>query len=67
MKKRESKSQAFTDNPFEYEFMYVPLGENGVYKYIDSWYGFSVNKYSDNLDYAVEFMSKIQKLKTMHQ
>lgn len=56
MKKRESKSQAFTDNPFEYEFMYVPLGENGVYKYIDSWYGFSVNKYSDNLDYAVEFM-----------
>ncbi len=29
-KKRESKSETFSANPFTYEYMYVPLGEEGV-------------------------------------
>ena len=56
MKKRESKSETFSANPFEYEFIFSPLGDNGVYEYIEPWYGFSVNKNSSNLDYAIEFV-----------
>lgn len=56
MKKRESKSEAFTKNPFDYQFIYVPFGDKGGYEYMESWNGFSVNKDSDNKDYAVEFM-----------
>ncbi len=56
MKKRESKSETFTKNPFDYQFVYIPLGDEGGYEYMESWSGFSVNKDSDNKDYAVEFM-----------
>lgn len=56
MKKRESKSEAFSAAPFTYEFIFCPMGDNGVYDYIDPWYGFSVNKNSDVYDYAVEFL-----------
>ena len=56
MKKRESKSGAFSANPFEYEFMFAPVGDNGVYEYIEPWYGFAVNKDSNSLDYAEEFL-----------
>lgn len=56
MKKRESKSEAFTAAPFEYKFMFVPLGDSGVYEYREPWFGFSVNKDSDVYDYAVEFV-----------
>lgn len=56
MKKRESKSEAYTAAPFEYEFMYVPIGDNGAYAYQEPWYGFSVNKNSEGKDYAVEFI-----------
>lgn len=56
MKKRESKSEAFTKNSFEYEFRYAPMGDKGVYAYTEPWYGFSVNKNSKNKDYAIEFM-----------
>ena len=31
MKKRESKSEAFSANPFEYEFTFAPMGDNGIY------------------------------------
>ena len=56
MKKRESKSEAFTANPFDYQFMYVPMGDDGVYAYTEPWYGFSVNKNSEQKDLAVEFL-----------
>lgn len=56
MKKRESKSEAFTANPFTYKFMYAPLSDQGVYDYEEPWYGFSVSKDSDNKDYAIEFL-----------
>lgn len=57
MKKRESKSEAYSANPFEYEFVNVPLGDNGVYDYEEPWYGFSVSMKSKNIDYAVEFLN----------
>lgn len=56
MKKRESKSETFSAEPFEYEFMYAPMGDGGVYEYVELWYGFAVNKESDAQDYAVEFL-----------
>lgn len=56
MKKRESKSEAFSAEPFEYEFMYAPMGDNGVYAYMQPWYGFSVNKDSNQKELAVEFL-----------
>lgn len=56
MKKRESKSEAFTANPFEYTYIYAPLGENGAYAYKEAWFGFSVNQESDAYEYAIEFI-----------
>lgn len=56
MKKRESKSEAFTAEPFTYEFISAPMGEDGSYVYEEPWYGFSVNKDSEQLDYAMEFV-----------
>ena len=56
MKKRESKSETFSASPFDYEFVYAPLGDNGVYAYTQPWYGFSVNKDSEQKDLAVEFL-----------
>lgn len=56
MKKRESKSEAYSKNSFDYEFMNAPLGDKGSYDYEEPWYGFSINKKSDNKDYALEFM-----------
>ena len=56
MKKRESKSETFTAKPFEYEYLYAPVGDEGAYAYTEPWYGFSVNKSSKDKDIAVEFM-----------
>lgn len=56
MKKRESKSEAFSKNPFCYTFIYPPLGEKGAYVYKEPWFGYSVNKKAKNYDYAVEFI-----------
>lgn len=56
MKKRESKSDEFTANPFEYKFVYAPLGDNGAYAYSEPWYSFAVNKNSKQTDIAIEFM-----------
>ena len=56
MKKRESKSEAYSAAPFEYQFMYAPVGDDGAYAFVDPWVGFSVNRNSDNYDYAVEFI-----------
>jgi len=56
MRKRESKSETFSADPFEYEFMYIPTGDEGVYEYVEPWFAFSVNKNSDDYDYAVEFL-----------
>ena len=56
MKKRESKSEAFSANPFSYEFIFAPLGDTGVYEFIVPWYGFAVYKNSEVYDYAVEFL-----------
>lgn len=56
MQKRESKSETFAASPFDYEFMYAPLGDNGVYAYTEPWYGFSISKTSDNKELAVEFL-----------
>ena len=56
MKKRESKSENYSADPFEYEFLYAPLGDNGVYAYTEPWYGFAVNKNADEKDMAVEFL-----------
>lgn len=67
MKKRESKSEAYTADPFEYAFINAPLGDDGVYDYEEPWYGFSVNKDSDSLDYAVEFMRFLAQTKEMNK
>ena len=56
MKKRESKSETYSASPFEYQFMYVPIGDDGVYEFVEPWCGFSINKNSDSYDYAVEFL-----------
>lgn len=57
MKKRESKSDAFTANPFSYSFIGVPNGdEYGQYAYQEPWFGFGVCKTADSKDYAVEFV-----------
>jgi multiple sugar transport system substrate-binding protein len=55
-KKRESKSEAFSANPFKYDFYIAPSGDDGGY-YMDSMnLLFAVNKNSANLDMTNEFI-----------
>ena len=55
-KKRESESEAWAKNQFNYTFMPIPLTEQGGY-FIDSpSIQFSVNKDCKNLDMTNEFM-----------
>lgn len=56
MKKRESKSEAYSAAPFKYEFVYAPMGDEGAYAYTEPWYGFSVRRDSQKKDLAVEFL-----------
>lgn len=68
MKKRESKSETYSAAPFDYDFIYAPLGDNGAYEYVEPWFGFAVNKNSDDYDYAIEFMrflARSEQLDTM--
>jgi len=55
-KKREERSEAFIANPFTYTFVPVPMSDEGA-SFLDiSNLQFSVNKDSENLDVANEFM-----------
>ncbi len=54
--KRESKSEAFTAHPFRYSFHPVPSTEDGGYFINAISVGFGVNKNSDDLAMANEFM-----------
>ena len=55
-KKRESQSEAYTKNPFEYSYMPIPMTEKGGY-FIDSpSIQFAVNKNCKNLNMTNEFM-----------
>ena len=54
--KRESKSDAFSANPFKYRFFTAPAGDDGGYFINSISICFSVNKNSKNLDMANEFM-----------
>ena len=54
--KRESRSEAFTAAPFEYSFVPIPMSDDGA-NFLDMPnLQFSVNKDSNNLDMANEFM-----------
>ena len=55
-KKRETQSEAFIANPFKYSFHPVPSTQSGGYFLNTISIGFSVNKDSENLDIANEFM-----------
>jgi len=55
-KKRESRSEAFIANPFTYTFVPIPMSDEGA-NFLDMPnLQFSVNKDSQNLDMANEFM-----------
>lgn len=55
-KKRESRSEAYTNSPFSYTYLPLPTTNDGGY-FIDSpSVEFSVNKDCDNLDMTNEFM-----------
>lgn len=56
MKKRETKSKTFKANPFEYTYIYAPLGDKGSYVYHEPWYGLGISKRSPSIEYAKEFM-----------
>ena len=55
-KKRESRSEAFIANPFKYTFVPVPMSDEGACFLDMPNLQFSVNKDSQNLDMANEFM-----------
>ena len=55
-KKRESQSEAFTANSFDYSFAPIPMSDEGVCFLDMPNLQFSVNKDSANLDMANEFM-----------
>ncbi|MBR4462940.1 MAG: carbohydrate ABC transporter substrate-binding protein [Erysipelotrichaceae bacterium] len=55
-KKRESRSESFIANPFSYRFAPVPMSDEGAVFLDMPNLQFSVNKNSQNLDMANEFM-----------
>ncbi len=55
-RKRESRSEAFIANPFSYTFVPIPISDEGAYFLDVPNLQFSVNKDSENLDMANEFM-----------
>ena len=55
-KKRESRSEAFIDNPFSYTFVPVPMSDEGAYFLDMPNLQFSANKDSQNLDMVNEFL-----------
>jgi len=63
--KRESKSEAFQAEPFNYRFFVVPIGDDGGY-FLDSVnLFFSVNKNSSNLDMTNEFIRFLMREKEL--
>lgn len=65
MRKRESKSAAYSASPFEYEFIAVPMGDDGAYCYWQVWQGLSINKNADNQNWARAFMNFLAKGENM--
>jgi len=67
MAKRQSLSEAYQANPFSYEFIYTPIGEDGplVYKSDDT--GFGLNKNCDYYDVATEFYRFIYTEETLNR
>ena len=66
-KKRESQSEAYLANKFDYSFYPIPLTEQGGY-FIDSpSVEFSVNKDCANLDMTNEFMRFLLTAKELNQ
>ena len=55
-RKRESQSEAFTRAPFEYDFVPIPVTEQGGYFLDSPSVEFSVNKNCDDLAMTNEFM-----------
>ncbi|MBQ7147717.1 MAG: carbohydrate ABC transporter substrate-binding protein, partial [Pseudobutyrivibrio sp.] len=55
-KKRESKSEAFSANPFRYDFYVAPSGDDGGYFMDSISILFCVNKNSASLDMTNEFI-----------
>lgn len=55
-RKRESQSEAFTNSPFDYTFVPIPLTDDGGYFLDSPSVEFSVNKDCDDLDMTNEFM-----------
>ena len=55
-KKRESRSESFTANPFTYTFVPLPIADDGAIFLDMSNLQFSVNKNGANLDVSNEFM-----------
>lgn len=55
-KKRETKSEYYSANPFEYVYICTPFAEDDGYSYIENWVGFSVNKNCTDKEWAEEFM-----------
>ncbi|NLW70843.1 MAG: carbohydrate ABC transporter substrate-binding protein [Eubacteriaceae bacterium] len=67
IKKRESKSAAFTSSPFEYEFFASPVGESSMC-YWEVWQCLSVTKDCENEAWArafANFIAKEENLQTL--
>jgi raffinose/stachyose/melibiose transport system substrate-binding protein len=56
MKKRETKSAAFAENSFSYEFCVLPVTDLGTTAVVDVWNAFSITKNSDQVEWAKEFI-----------
>ena len=55
-RKRESQSEAFTANPFNYTFHAIPATEDGAFLVDTASFHFAVNKDCSDLDMTNEFM-----------
>ena len=56
MKKRETKSEAFTEKPFEYEFVSLPVSREDPVLSMAAFGGLAIVKDSENEKWAEEFL-----------
>ncbi|HUM83100.1 MAG TPA: ABC transporter substrate-binding protein [Lachnospiraceae bacterium] len=67
MKKRETKSEEFTKNPFTYEFCILPVTDYGTTALVSVWDSFSILKNSDQIELAKEFLRFLVSKKELNQ
>ncbi len=66
MKKRETKSEAFSKTPFTYKVIWSPTGDDGAYGFLKTWRDISINKKADHTEWSRAFINFLFKKENLN-